>query len=139
MFLWVWGFLFLLNVLLWSTSCQGAVLTHFNFLPIHIPMTLTDSSILFLFGKGGSSILVFCSLCGAEGSFSWLADPVCSSFSVEAWVILQTLLLTVALTSLIFLYLKLSLCSCYFFSILFFSLSLAHLRGTVQPLLLNFF
>ena len=49
----------------------------------------TDGSAPFPLGKGGSGVLANCSLCGAEASFS--AGPVCSSFSAEAYAILQAL------------------------------------------------
>ena len=48
----------------------------------------TDGSAPFPFGKGGSGVLANCSLCGTEATLSFLAGPVCSSFSVEACAIL---------------------------------------------------
>ena len=50
-----------------------------------------DGSVPFPFGKGGSSLLANCSLCGTEASLFYSAGPVCSSFSAEACAILQAL------------------------------------------------
>ena len=44
---------------------------------------------LFPFGKGGSGVLVNCSLCGTEATPSFSAGPVCSSFSAEVCAILH--------------------------------------------------
>ena len=46
---------------------------------------------LFAFGKDGSGVLANCSLCGTEATLSFSASRVCSSFSAEAWAILQAL------------------------------------------------
>ena len=51
----------------------------------------TDGSVSFPFGKGGSSVLANCSLCGTEATLSFSADSVCSSFSAEACTILHAL------------------------------------------------
>ena len=51
----------------------------------------TDGSVSFPFGKGGSGVLANCYLCGTEATLSFLACPVCSSFSTEACAILQAL------------------------------------------------
>ena len=56
-------------------------------------MLWADGSVRFLFGKGGSSILANCPLCGTEAILSFSADSVCSSFSVEACTILHALCL----------------------------------------------
>ena len=45
----------------------------------------------FPFGKGGSGVIANCSLCGTETTLSYLAGPVCSSFSAEACAILHAL------------------------------------------------
>ena len=54
-------------------------------------MLLTDGSVPFVFGKGGSSVLANCALCGAEATLSFSARPVCSSFSAEVCAILHAL------------------------------------------------
>ena len=58
-------------------------------LPPHDSVLWTDGSVPLPFGKGGSSILVNCSLCGTVATRSFLAGTVCSSFSAEACAILQ--------------------------------------------------
>ena len=68
-------------------SRQGAALAHLDFLPPHDLILWTDGS--FPFGKGGSSVLANCSLCGTEATLSFSAGPVCSSFSAEACAILH--------------------------------------------------
>ena len=54
-------------------------------------MRWTDGSVLFPFGKSGFGVLANCSYCGTEATLSFLAGPVCSSFSAEACAILQPL------------------------------------------------
>ena len=71
--------------------CQGAALAHLDSLPPHDLVLWTDCSVPFPFGKGGSSILANCSLCGTEATLSFSAGPVCSSFSAEACAILHAL------------------------------------------------
>ena len=52
----------------------------------------TDGPVLFSFGKGGSSVLANCSLCGTEVTLSSLEGPVCLyMFSAEACAIMQAL------------------------------------------------
>ena len=46
-------------------------------------MNCTDVSVPFCFGKGGSVVLINCSLCGTEATLFYLAGPVCSSFSAK--------------------------------------------------------
>ena len=58
-------------------------------LPSRYLVLWTDGS--FPFDKGGSGILANCSLCDTEITLSFSAGPVCSSFSAEAWAILQAL------------------------------------------------
>ena len=70
-------------------SRQGAALAHLDSLPPHDLVLWTDGS--FPFGKGGSSVLAKCSLCGTEATLSFSAGPVCSSFSAEACTILHAL------------------------------------------------
>ena len=70
---------------------QGAALTHLDSLPPHDLVLWTDGSVPFPFSKGGSGVLANCSLCGAEATLSFLAGPVCSSFSAEACAILHAL------------------------------------------------
>ena len=60
-------------------------------LPPHDLVLSTDGSVPFPFGKGGSGVLVKCSLCGTETTLSFSAGPVCSSFSAEACAILHAL------------------------------------------------
>ena len=72
-------------------SRQGTALTHLDSLPPHDLVLWTDDSVPFPFGKGGSDILANCSFCGTEATLSFLAGPVCSSFSAEASVILHAL------------------------------------------------
>ena len=70
-------------------SHQGATLAHLDSLPPHDLIFWTDDSVPF--GKGGSSVLANCSLCGTEATLSFSAGPVCSSFSAEACAILHAL------------------------------------------------
>ena len=72
-------------------SRQGAALTHLDSLPPHDLVLWTDGSVPFPFGKGGSGVLINCSLCGTEASLSFSAGSVCSSFSAEACAILYAL------------------------------------------------
>ena len=72
-------------------SRQGAALTHLDSLPPHDLVLWTDGSVPFPFGKGGSGVLVNCSLCGTEATLSFSAGPVCSSFSAEACAVLHAL------------------------------------------------
>ena len=60
--------------------------------PHHLVLSTDGSvSVPFPFGKGNYGILANCSLCGTESTLSFLARPVCSSFSAEACAILQAL------------------------------------------------
>ena len=70
-------------------SRQGAALAHLDSLPPHDLVLWTDGSVPF--GKGGSGVLANCSFCGTEATFSFSADPVCSSFSAEVCAILHAL------------------------------------------------
>ena len=72
-------------------SRQGATLAHLDSLLPHDLLIWTDGSVPFSFGKGGSGVLANCSLCGTEATLSFLAGPVCSSFSAEACAILHAL------------------------------------------------
>ena len=72
-------------------SRQGAALAHLDSLPPHDLVLYTDGSVPFPFGKGGCGVLANCSLCGTEATLSFLAGPVCSSFSAEACAILHAL------------------------------------------------
>ena len=72
-------------------SRQGAALAHLDSLPPHDLVLLTDGSVPFPFGKGGSGVLANCSLCGTEATLSFSAGPVCSSFSAEVCAIVQVL------------------------------------------------
>ena len=72
-------------------SRQGAALAHLDSLPPHDLVLWTDGSVPFPFGRGGSGVLANCSLCGTEATLSFLAGPVCSSFSAEACAILHAL------------------------------------------------
>ena len=66
-------------------------LAHLDSLPHHHLVIWTDASAPFPFDKSGSGVLANCSHCITEATFSFLAGPVCSSFSVEACTILQAL------------------------------------------------
>ena len=72
-------------------SRQGAALAHLDSILPHDLVLWTDGSVSFPFGKGGSGVLVNCSLCGTEATLSFSAGPVCSSFSAEACTILHVL------------------------------------------------
>ena len=72
-------------------SHQDAALGHLDSLPPHDLVLWTDGSVPFPLGKGGSGVPVNCSFCGTEATFSFLAGPVCSSFSAEACTILHAL------------------------------------------------
>ena len=72
-------------------SRQGTALAHLDSLPHHDLVLWIDGSVPFCFGKGGSGVVVNCSLCGTETTFSFSAGPVCSSFSAEACAILHAL------------------------------------------------
>ena len=72
-------------------SRQGAVLAHLDPLPLRDLVLWTDGSAPFPFDKGGSGVLVNCSLCGTEATLSFSAGPVCSSFSAEACAIRHAL------------------------------------------------
>ena len=67
---------------------------------VHLSLTLTlfpltiwysgqTALFLFLFGKGGSGVLVNCFLCNAKATFSFSAGTVCLSFSSRACAILH--------------------------------------------------
>ena len=72
-------------------SHQDVALAHLDSLPPHDLVLWTDSTVPFLFGKGGSHVLANCSLCGTETTLFFSASPVCSSFSAEVCAILQAL------------------------------------------------
>ena len=72
-------------------SRQDAALAHLESLTPHDLVLWTDGSVSFLFGKGGSGVLANCSPCGTEATLSFLAGPVCSSFSVEFCTLLAGL------------------------------------------------
>ena len=54
-------------------------------------MLWTDGSVPFSFGKDGSGVLAYCSLCGTEATLIFSAGSVCSNFYAEACAILQAL------------------------------------------------
>ena len=64
----------------------------------------------FPFGKGSSGLLVNYSLYGPKTTLSLLAGAACSSFSAEAYALLQALLVSAAPTSLPVLFLSDSRC-----------------------------
>ena len=72
-------------------SRQSAALAHLGSLSPHDLVLQTDGSVPFPLGKGSSSVLAICSLCGTEATLSFSAGPVCSSFSAEACAILPAL------------------------------------------------
>ena len=105
-------------------SRQGAALAHLDSLPPHDLVLWTDGSVPFLFGKGGSSVLANCSLCGTEATLSFSAGPVRFSFSAEACTILHALCWSRQHQQL-----------CHFSSLI--SNSAADLAGTVFPSVLS--
>ena len=74
-----------------SFSREDASLGYLNFLPSYNVVIWTDGSVPFSFGKSGSGVLANWPFCGTEATLSFLAGPVCSSFSAEACAILQVL------------------------------------------------
>ena len=54
---------------------QGAAFAHLDYLPSNDVVLWTDGSVPFLFGKGGSAVLVNCSLYGTEATLSFSAGP----------------------------------------------------------------
>ena len=85
-----WSPPFLLHALaLIPLFCQGAALTHLDSLSPHDLVLWAGGSVPYPFGKGGFGVLAICSLCSTEATLSFLAGPVCSSFSAEACVILH--------------------------------------------------
>ena len=65
-------------------SRQSSALAHLDsFLPQDLVLW-TDGSLPSPLGKGGSGVLDNCSLCGTQATFSFSANPVCSSFSAKA-------------------------------------------------------
>ena len=70
---------------------QGAALARLYSLPPYDLVICTDASVPFSFGKGGSDVLANCSLSGTEAILSFLAGPVCSSFSAKTCAILLAL------------------------------------------------
>ena len=70
-------------------SRQDAALAHLDFLLPHDLVLCTDGSVPF--SKDRSGVLANCSVCGTEATLSFLAGPVCSSFSAEACAILHAL------------------------------------------------
>ena len=75
-------------------SRQIAALSHLNSLPPHDLELWTDGSVPSTFGKGGSGVFAVCSLCCTEENLSFSSGPVCSSFSAEAYALLQALVWT---------------------------------------------
>ena len=83
----VYPFLFMLPLSL----AKMRLLSTSTLSPPHDLILWTDGSVPFHFDKGGSGILVNCSLCGTEATLSFSAGPVCSSFSAETCAILHAL------------------------------------------------
>ena len=121
-------------------SRQGAALGHLDSLPPHDVVLWTDGSVPF--DKGGSGVLANCSLCGTEATLSFLAGPVCSSFSAEACAILHALCWSRQHQQVCHFSsptIRLSFCPRHLVLSSFFSLisnSLSDLAGTVFSLLL---
>ena len=58
-------------------SCKSAALAHLDSFPPHDLVLWTDGSVPFPFGKGSSSVLTNCSLCGTKATLSlWQAQYV---------------------------------------------------------------
>ena len=72
-------------------SRQGAALVHLDSLPPHDLLLWTDGSVPFPFGKGGSSVLANCSLCGTKATLSFRQAQYVQVFSAEACAILHAL------------------------------------------------
>ena len=70
-------------------SRQGAALAHLDSLPLMI--WCFGQTALFLLARAAQTYLPNCSLCGTKATLSFLAGPVCSSFSAEACAILHAL------------------------------------------------
>ena len=81
---------------------QGTVFTHLDSFPYYDLVILTDGSVPFRFGKGGSGVLANCPVCGAGTNLFGSAGPVGSRFSAITCAILLLLLVSAALTSLQF-------------------------------------
>ena len=85
---------FLLGICLpsrWSPLCCLLALAHLDSVPPHNLVLWTDGYVSFPLGKDKSCTLANFSLCGTEAPLSFSAGPVCSSFSAEAFAILQAL------------------------------------------------
>ena len=63
-------------------SRQGVALAHLESSSPHDLVLWTEGSASFPSRKGGSGVLANCSLCGTEATLSFLAGPVCLSYSV---------------------------------------------------------
>ena len=75
---------------LWSPSFSSRCGSRSPWLSAPYDLVLwTDGFISFPFGEGGSGVLTNCSLCNTEATLSFSAGPVSSSFSSEAWAIVQ--------------------------------------------------
>ena len=85
----VHSFLSMLPLRSSSFSRQGAALVHLDSLLPHDLVLWIAGSVPFPFGKGGSGVLANYFLCGTKATLSFLAGPVCSSFSAEACAILH--------------------------------------------------
>ena len=72
-------------------SRQSAALHLFNSLPHHDLVIQSDVTVPFPFCKDSSGVLANCSFCATEATFSFLAGPVCSSFSAKVCAIRQAL------------------------------------------------
>ena len=92
-------------------SCQVVALSHLDSLPSRDFVNCTNGSDPFCFGKGGSVVLINCSLCGTEATLFYLAGPVCSSFSAKICKRFADLDSTNKTVTP----LRLSLCPCYAF------------------------
>ena len=121
------------NPLSFSISCsfsdsplsQGAPFCHLDSLPLHNLVIWMDGSVSSPFGKGGSSTLANCSLCGTEATLSYSASSVCSASS---------LLVSAAPTSLPLLF-----SDSYFTFLSSFLLSILHsLAGSIFSFLLYY-
>ena len=64
-------------------SRQGAALAHFDSLPPDDLVLWTDGSVPFPLGKGGSGVLVNCSLCGTEATLSFSAGQYAQVFRLK--------------------------------------------------------
>ena len=77
---------------LWNlpSFTMESALAHLDSLPPYDLVLWTDGSVPFFFAEAALAYLPT-AVCGTEATLSFPASPVCSSFSAEAYPILQAL------------------------------------------------